>query len=164
MRLLSLSMRPLILRFAPLSLLLPALVFLAAPAAYAGTRVHRGPTSPHLLKSHAKPHAHSVPKPVAVRSIAPERATEIQNALIRSGYLTGAPSGEWDQPTQAAMQKLQADNGWQTKLTPDSRAIIKLGLGSNGSASPASPDPISIAPAPVADPRHADLSLKSTDQ
>jgi hypothetical protein len=27
------------------------------------------------------------------------------------------------------MQKLQADNGWQTKLVPDSRAIIKLGLG-----------------------------------
>jgi len=27
------------------------------------------------------------------------------------------------------MQKFQADNGWQTKLIPDSRAIIKLGLG-----------------------------------
>lgn len=27
------------------------------------------------------------------------------------------------------MQKLQADNGWQTKLVPDSRGIIKLGLG-----------------------------------
>jgi hypothetical protein len=27
------------------------------------------------------------------------------------------------------MQKFQGDNGWQTKLIPDSRAIIKLGLG-----------------------------------
>jgi hypothetical protein len=27
------------------------------------------------------------------------------------------------------MLKYQADHGWQTKLTPDSRAIIKLGLG-----------------------------------
>jgi hypothetical protein len=27
------------------------------------------------------------------------------------------------------MGKLQADNGWQTKLVPDSRALIKLGLG-----------------------------------
>jgi hypothetical protein len=27
------------------------------------------------------------------------------------------------------MQKFQSDNGWQTKLVPDSRAIIKLGLG-----------------------------------
>ena len=59
----------------------------------------------------------------------PARATQIQNALIKSGYLTGEPSGRWDAETQAAMQKLQAENGWQTKLTPDSRAIIKLGLG-----------------------------------
>ena len=29
----------------------------------------------------------------------------------------------------AAMQKMQGDNGWQTKITPDSRALIKLGLG-----------------------------------
>jgi hypothetical protein len=27
------------------------------------------------------------------------------------------------------MHKYQADNGWQTKLMPDSRAIMKLGLG-----------------------------------
>lgn len=27
------------------------------------------------------------------------------------------------------MRRYQADHGWQTKLTPDSRAIIKLGLG-----------------------------------
>jgi peptidoglycan hydrolase-like protein with peptidoglycan-binding domain len=58
-----------------------------------------------------------------------ERATEIQTALIKSGYLTGTPSGHWDASSEAAMQKLQADNGWQTKLTPDSRALIKLGLG-----------------------------------
>ena len=27
------------------------------------------------------------------------------------------------------MQKYQSDNGWQTKLAPDSRALKKLGLG-----------------------------------
>jgi hypothetical protein len=27
------------------------------------------------------------------------------------------------------MQKFQADQGWQTKLMPDSRALKKLGLG-----------------------------------
>jgi hypothetical protein len=37
------------------------------------------------------------------------------------------------------MQKFQADNGWQTKLMPDSRAIIKLGLG-----------PSQVSSAPVA--------------
>jgi len=31
------------------------------------------------------------------------------------------------------MLKFQADQGWQTKLTPDSRALIKLGLGPNHS-------------------------------
>ncbi len=58
-----------------------------------------------------------------------ERATEIQTALIKQGYLNGEPSGAWDAQTVAAMQKLQGDNGWQTKITPDSRALIKLGLG-----------------------------------
>jgi hypothetical protein len=58
-----------------------------------------------------------------------ERATQIQTALIKQGYLTGEPTGTWDGQTVAAMQKLQGNNGWQTKITPDSRALIKLGLG-----------------------------------
>lgn len=63
------------------------------------------------------------------QNIAPERAREIQDALIRQHYLTGEASGEWDARTQAAMEQFQADNGWQSKVTPDSRALIKLGLG-----------------------------------
>jgi peptidoglycan hydrolase-like protein with peptidoglycan-binding domain len=57
------------------------------------------------------------------------RATEIQQALIREKYLEGEPSGNWDSRTEAAMARYQADNGWQSKVTPDSRALIKLGLG-----------------------------------
>lgn len=75
-----------------------------------------------------------VAKPVGQRGIAPERAAEIQTALIRENYLTGTASGQWDADTEAAMQKYQADHGWQTKLTPDSRALIKLGLGPNSAA------------------------------
>lgn len=63
-----------------------------------------------------------------------ERATEIQQALIRENYLTGEPTGVWDTRTQAALVKYQGDNGWQTKVVPDSRALIKLGLGPNYSA------------------------------
>ena len=63
-----------------------------------------------------------------------ERATEIQQALIRQNYLTGEPTGTWDARTQAALIKYQGDNGWQTKVVPDSRALIKLGLGPNYSA------------------------------
>ena len=58
-----------------------------------------------------------------------DRTREIQTALIREHYLTGEPSGKWDQSTKDALTKFQADNGWQTKITPDSRALIKLGLG-----------------------------------
>jgi peptidoglycan hydrolase-like protein with peptidoglycan-binding domain len=63
------------------------------------------------------------------QAIDPERVTEIQQALIRERYLNGQANGEWDSATVAAMQKYQADQGWQTKLTPDSRALKKLGLG-----------------------------------
>lgn len=68
------------------------------------------------------------------QGITAERATQIQQALIRENYLAGEPTGNWDATTQAAMIKYQADHGWQTKEVPDSRAIIKLGLGPHYSA------------------------------
>ena len=58
-----------------------------------------------------------------------QRTLEIQEALIRERYLTGKPSGVWNDATQQAMQRYQADNNWQSKTTPDARALIKLGLG-----------------------------------
>jgi hypothetical protein len=61
--------------------------------------------------------------------IDPKRVREIQAALIREHYLSGKPSGRWDAATQRALVRLQGDNGWQTKVVPDSRALIKLGLG-----------------------------------
>jgi putative peptidoglycan binding protein len=60
-----------------------------------------------------------------------QRATEIQEALIREHYLSGEPSGVWNDATQKAMVRYQEENGWQTKVVPDSRALIKLGLGPN---------------------------------
>lgn len=58
-----------------------------------------------------------------------ERARQVQEALIREHYLTGEPTGVWDKRSQDAMVRFQAENGWQTKVVPDSRALIKLGLG-----------------------------------
>jgi peptidoglycan hydrolase-like protein with peptidoglycan-binding domain len=68
------------------------------------------------------------------QGIQSERAAQIQEALIREHYLTGDPTGVWDARTQTAMAKYQEDNGWQNKVTPDSRALIKLGLGPNYSS------------------------------
>lgn len=63
------------------------------------------------------------------QSIDSDRTREIQAALIREHYLQGEPSGSFDATTRAALAKFQADNHWQTKVLPDSRALIKLGLG-----------------------------------
>ena len=58
-----------------------------------------------------------------------KRAQQIQEALIREHYLDGKATGVWNDATEKAMQRYQADNNWQSKTTPDSRALIKLGLG-----------------------------------
>lgn len=58
-----------------------------------------------------------------------ERAQAIQEALIREHYLSGSATGKWNQASEEAMRRYQADNGWQSKTVPDSRALIKLGLG-----------------------------------
>jgi peptidoglycan hydrolase-like protein with peptidoglycan-binding domain len=69
------------------------------------------------------------PKLHGQQAIDAQRVTQIQQALIRAHYLTGDATGKWDEDTVSAMQKYQASQGWQTKLTPDSRALVKLGLG-----------------------------------
>ena len=122
------------MRLGKLALFSSIALALTMPAV-AATRTHRGPSaSRKALKHTAKPKFQSQ------RGIDDQRATEIQAALIKAGYLSGSPSGHWDTASTAAMQKVQADNGWQTKLVPDSRALIKLGLG-----------PASTAPSPLAD-------------
>jgi peptidoglycan hydrolase-like protein with peptidoglycan-binding domain len=100
------------------------------------------------------------------KAIEAERTQQIQEALIREHYLKGEPSGKWDDATQAALRRYQAEQGWQSKTVPDSRALIKLGLGpnhdhllnpesamtaapapANRPARPASSNPASIHPA-----------------
>ncbi|MGZ4897284.1 MAG: peptidoglycan-binding domain-containing protein [Candidatus Angelobacter sp.] len=58
-----------------------------------------------------------------------ERAQAIQEALIREHYLKGEATGTWNDASEEAMRRYQSDNGWQNKTVPDSRALIKLGLG-----------------------------------
>jgi peptidoglycan hydrolase-like protein with peptidoglycan-binding domain len=121
------------MRFSHFALASSIVLTLTIPALAAG-RTHRGTISSRkLLAKHA-----AKPKFQSQRAMDDDRATQIQSALIRSGYLPGTPSGHWDAASEAAMQKLQGDNGWQTKLVPDSRALIKLGLGP-GTSEPVAP-------------------------
>jgi hypothetical protein len=86
--------------------------------------------SSHKKPSHHKRKSHRIASwRRGQQKIQPERAREIQDALVREHYLKGAPSGKWDTATQSALQHYQADHGWQTKVVPDSRALIGLGLG-----------------------------------
>jgi hypothetical protein len=96
--------------------------------------------SSHPATSHKKAHStgtsrHGKTKPVSSRhgqqKIDGDRTRQIQEALIREHYMTGEASGKWDASTEAALRKMQADNGWQSKTVPDSRALIKMGLGPN---------------------------------
>ena len=77
---------------------------------------------------------HSSHKKKSVRArgqqkIDSDRARSIQAALIREHYMSGEATGIWNQASEDAMRKYQADHGWQSKTVPDSRALIKLGLG-----------------------------------
>lgn len=124
---------------ASLAIFLFALM-VAAPAF--ATPTHKKSSATHSRSAHSSsPHARTVStkshrgvkshrgKLRGQQTIDSTRATEIQKALIREHYLSGEPTGEWDSSTIAAMQKYQADQGWQTKLMPDSRALKRLGLG-----------------------------------
>ena len=101
-------------------------VALAVVPALSNT-VQKAPISAHKQGSHKK--KSKARRPRGQQAIEPSRVIEIQQALIREHYLAGEANGNWDATTIAAMQKYQADQGWQTKLMPDSRALKKLGLG-----------------------------------
>jgi hypothetical protein len=122
------------MRLANCSLISAGLFLLALPAMaspkHGPVKLHAHANVSHTLLRHSKKSAHGVMRHEAAAVTMPsERATQIQTALIKQGYLSGEPTGAWDSQTVTAMQKLQSDNGWQSRITPDSRALIKLGLG-----------------------------------
>lgn len=144
--------------------LLAAVCTLAPASAFASTKHHDTQTTHHTTSrsaSHTTHHStlrhtsahssthrrsHTATHHELVMGIPHDRAVQIQNALIKQGYLNGEATGNWDAQTVSAMQKLQSDNGWQTRTVPDARALIKLGLGPNDAAE------ASVAPAAPALP------------
>jgi hypothetical protein len=70
--------------------------------------------------------APSPPRPAS--GISPERVTEIQQALIKSGYLEGEATGQYDENTVQAMKQFQAASGLSKTGTPSAATLKKLGV------------------------------------
>lgn len=95
----------------------------ASSSSHRSAKSSKPSTSKSKKKKSGKSTAHGQ------RGIDQARTTQIQEALIREHYLAGEPTGSWDQSTKDALARFQVANGWQTKSIPDSRALIRLGLG-----------------------------------
>jgi peptidoglycan hydrolase-like protein with peptidoglycan-binding domain len=104
---------------------------LAAAVCFTPAFASSTPNQPTSSKAHSthKSSKKSHHKSHGQQAIDSTRVTQIQQALVREHYMTSEPNGQWDASTAAAMRKFQEDQGWQTKLLPDSRALQKLGLG-----------------------------------
>jgi hypothetical protein len=107
----------------------PALRTGATSKASSHTAAKKTTASTHTARKGKLRTVASKPKFRGQQSIDQARTIEIQQALIREHYLDGEASGEWDQATRDALTRLQSDNHWQTKILPDARALIMLGLG-----------------------------------
>ena len=59
----------------------------------------------------------------------PERASEIQQALVQRGYLNVGPNGVWDDSTRGAMKRFQVESGLPPTGLPEAKSLMKLGLG-----------------------------------
>ena len=121
----------------------------ASPASQHHGRAHPTSKSTHKKSSRSRKGS----RKRGQQAIDSTRAREIQTALIREHYMQGAPTGKWDSATQAAMQRYQADQGWQSKKIPDSRALIKLGLGPSHDHLLNPESAMTTTAAPVADPK-----------
>jgi len=112
----------------------------SASKSAASTQKAQTPTAASKAQSTGASHAASAGKRPSSRrkktvrargqqKIDADRTQAIQEALIREHYLSGEATGKWTQATEDALRRYQADHGWQSKTVPDSRALIKLGLG-----------------------------------
>lgn len=70
----------------------------------------------------------AAPARPASSGIPSERATEIQRALIKAGYMDGPPSGQYDDATTQAMKQYQSANGLPQTGLPSAALLKKLGV------------------------------------
>jgi peptidoglycan hydrolase-like protein with peptidoglycan-binding domain len=84
---------------------------------------------------------HSKRREKGQQAPAPERISEIQQALAKDGSFSGSPNGKWDDSTAEAMRKFQGSHGLAPTGKLDALTLQKLGLGSQiaGVAAPLPP-------------------------
>lgn len=95
----------------------------------------RGKRGRRLARSRGRSRTRNEPQVVVGSSgprpapgIPPERVTEIQNALIKSGFLDGPATGVYDDATIDAMKQYQAQNGLSQTGLPSAPLLKKLGV------------------------------------
>ena len=127
---------------AGLTLLLTAGTAKSAPSTPGkATRSSAKPAPSAAGKSRGKRPRHSSRRERGQKAPAPDRISEIQQALAKDGSFTGTPNGKWDDSTVEAMRKFQAGHGLNPSGKLDAATLQKLGLGSQtaGVAAPMPP-------------------------
>jgi peptidoglycan hydrolase-like protein with peptidoglycan-binding domain len=126
---------------AGLALLLTAGTAWSATSTPRAARSSAKPAASGASKSRGKRSRHSSRRERGQKAPAPERISEIQQALAKDGSFSGKPSGKWDDSTVEAMKKFQAGHGLNPSGKLDAVTLQKLGLGSQtaGVAAPMPP-------------------------
>jgi peptidoglycan hydrolase-like protein with peptidoglycan-binding domain len=126
-----------------LALLLTGATVWSAPSTPSKpTRGASKPRASAASKARAKKVSrHSKRREKGQKAPAPERISEIQQALAKDGSFNGAPNGKWDDSTVEATRKFQASHGLNPSGRLDAQTLQKLGLGSQtaGVAAPMPP-------------------------
>jgi peptidoglycan hydrolase-like protein with peptidoglycan-binding domain len=98
------------------------------------------PSKPGSLAHRSKSSKKSSRRERGQKAPAPERISEIQQALAKDGSFPGKPNGKWDASTIEATRKFQEAHGLNPSGKLDAKTLQQLGLGS-GTAGIAPPVP-----------------------
>ncbi|HEX5481076.1 MAG TPA: peptidoglycan-binding domain-containing protein, partial [Terriglobia bacterium] len=96
-------------------------------AASTASRHHK--STHHRRTAKSRRHHHRKSRRAAKLRIPSERASQIQQALVKAGDLHEEPTGRWDSNTRDAMKQYQKANGFAATGLPDAKSLMKMGLG-----------------------------------
>lgn len=105
------------------------------PHHYTGRHLKPHHITPHhvVRHSHAQRRRHHVDYRARRHSawihIHRGRVEQIQQALVKAGFLNEDPTGRWDSATRRAMRHYQQANGFAATGLPEAKPLMKLGLG-----------------------------------